>query len=385
MQSFTFHTPTKIKFGNGKIRDLPDELKEIGSETHLIVTDKGIKETGILEEIKEILSESGTKFEVFSKIEPNPKDKTIEEGVKFAEEKPIGSVTGLGGGSSLDAAKLISMLLKNEGKIHEFIGVNKVKNRALPLITVPTTAGTGSEVTFSAVFTDTRKALHSKETVRSDLLCPDTAIVDPELTISMGPKLTAATGFDALTHAIESYTAKNAQPITDQLSLKTIDIISNNIVRAVKNGEDINSRRNMSLGSLMAGISFFNSDVTAVHCLSEALGGFYDVPHGVANAVLLPFVMEYNLPSRPNRFAKISEKLNVTSRKLSTKEKAEKSVNKVKKLSDEVDLPKLRELGIKRKDFEEISKIAEANISVKSNPRPIKAEDFKEILEEAYY
>lgn len=385
MQSFTFHTPTKIKFGNGKIRDLPDELKEIGSETHLIVTDKGIKETGILEEIKEILSESGTKFEVFSKIEPNPKDKTIEEGVKFAEEKPIGSVTGLGGGSSLDAAKLISMLLKNEGKIHEFIGVNKVKNRALPLITVPTTAGTGSEVTFSAVFTDTREALHSKETVRSDLLCPDTAIVDPELTISMGPKLTAATGFDALTHAIESYTAKNAQPITDQLSLKTIDIISNNIVRAVKNGEDINSRRNMSLGSLMAGISFFNSDVTAVHCLSEALGGFYDVPHGVANAVLLPFVMEYNLPSRPNRFAKISEKLNVTSRKLSTKEKAEKSVNKVKKLSDEVDLPKLRELGIKRKDFEEISKIAEANISVKSNPRPIKAEDFKEILEEAYY
>lgn len=289
-------------------------------------------------------------------------------------------MVAISGGSVIDCAKAIGVLVSHDGKrIKDFEGKTAVKKQILPFIAIPTTAGTGSEVTFSAVITDTEN--NYKMTVRSPFMAAKVALLDPKLTVTVPPHITASTGMDALTHAIEAYTVKVSEPVSDALALYAIELISNNLVNAVKNGEDIEARACMLVGSLLAGIAFSHSDVGSVHCMAEALGGVYDAPHGICNAVLLPYVMEYNVEFCIEKYARIAKAMGETFE--TSREGAMKAVERIKKLATEVGLPSFKSLGVKEEDLEKLADMAAKNISTESNPREMTKEDYLTLFRRA--
>jgi len=381
---FTFNTPTRIKYGANIVESVGEEAKKFAAKKVLIVTDKGIVKAGLLAKVKESLERSSLEMLVFDQVEQNPKDKTVEKGAELAREEKVDLIIGVGGGSTMDTAKGIGLLVTNGGSLRDYWGVDMVKKPSLPLITVPTTAGTGSEVTICAVIDDTSREYTTKDCVESRLISPRLALVDPLLTRSLPPELTAGTGMDALTHAIEAYTAIPASALTDALSLYSIELIANNLGKAFANGDDLEARNNMMLGSLMAGVAFSNSDTAGVHCMAEAVGGFYDIPHGIACAVFLPYIMEYNLIANPKKHADIAKAMGEDITILSVREAALKSVEAVKKLMKEVGIiPSARWLGVKEKDIAQLAKIAMTNVSLESNPRKLRESDFVEIFKRA--
>jgi alcohol dehydrogenase len=259
----------------------------------------------------------------------------------------------------------------------------------LPLYSLPTTAGTGSEITFSAVITDTDEKF--KFTVKSPRIAPRVAYLDPEVTMSKPPQLTASTGLDALTHAIEAYTAVGAEVVSDAAALHAVELISTHLLTAVREGANEDARAGMLTGSLLAGIAFSHADVASVHCLAEALGGLYDLPHGVCNAIALPVVMEYNMDYALERYARLAEALGVsnttetgsgagTGAGAAVRQKAEAAVQAVRTLAVESGLPPFTSLGVEEKDFEHIAEMSERNGSNASNPRPMKKADYLELL-----
>lgn len=384
LELFSFFTPTRIEYGAGKADQLIGEVKGLNSRKPLIVTDGGIIKAGILKKIEEELKESNLESEVYSDVESNPRDTTVEKVADLTKEHGLDLIIAVGGGSPMDVGKAAGMLVTNGGRVHDYFGHEKVKRRGLPLITIPTTAGTGSEVTCCSVITDTREEIHRKEGIGSPLICPTVALVDPLLTTGLPPHLTAFTGMDALTHAIEAYSALVAEPITDALALSSIQLIIGNLAPAVLNGENLKARDHMMLGSMMAGIAFSNSAVTAVHCLGETIGGFYDIHHGLIMAILLPHVMEYNLVACPEKFIEIAKAMGENVNRFPKMEAARKSVEGVTNLSRTLRIPTLKSIGIKEQDFEKISTIALTNVSVENNPRKMTLEGFEEILKNAY-
>ena len=244
------------------------------------------------------------------------------------------------------------------------------------MIAIPTTAGSGSEVTFSAVVTDSGK--HFKFSIKDPKIAPRVALVDPEMTLSMPAALTAATGMDALTHAIEAYTAKAAEPLSDAAALYAVELISTHLRTAVFDGQNIEARSGMLLGSLLAAIAFSHSDVAAVHCIAEALGGQYDLPHGVCNAVTLPAVMAYNLDYCVDRYARIALAMGLGDGRIESR--ARQAVAEVKKLADDIHLPDFRQLGVKESDFEKLADDSAANGSNRDNPRPMEKGDYLNVL-----
>lgn len=384
LELFSFFTPTRIEYGAGKADQLIGEVKGLNSRKPLIVTDGGIIKAGILKKIEEELKESNLESEVYSDVESNPRDTTVEKVADLTKEHGLDLIIAVGGGSPMDVGKAAGMLVTNGGRVHDYFGHEKVKRRGLPLITIPTTAGTGSEVTCCSVVTDTREEIHRKEGIGSPLICPTVALVDPLLTTGLPPHLTAFTGMDALTHAIEAYSALVAEPITDALALSSIQLIIGNLAPAVLNGENLKARDHMMLGSMMAGIAFSNSAVTAVHCLGETIGGFYDIHHGLIMAILLPHVMEYNLVACPEKFIEIAKAMGENVNRFPKMEAARKSVEGVTNLSRTLRIPTLKSIGIKEQDFEKISTIALTNVSVENNPRKMTLEGFEEILKNAY-
>ena len=380
--SFEFVLPTRVVFGSGVCKNLADELTGLGKKHPLIITDKGLIEAGVVEKVVKGLKEAGMIFDIFDEIEPNPRDFTVHKGYEVALTKGSDSLVAIGGGSSMDTAKAIGVLLTHGGSIQDYEGLGKVEKPICDLVAIPTTVGTGSEVTFWSVITDTER--HFKMSIGSPLIAAKVALVDPDLVESLPPSIVASTGMDALTHAVEGYTCTLAEPITDACGIYAIRMIAENIRKAVQEN-DKEAKTNLLLGSLIAGICFGNSDIAGVHCMGEALGGLYDTPHGVAMAALLPHVMEYNYVSDYGKFAEMARALGEDIEGLTEESAAYASVLAVKKLSRDLKIPTLVEVGVKAEDLPELAKRSAVNVSVDSNPVPVTEKDFLEIFKKAYY
>ncbi|MGQ9734677.1 MAG: iron-containing alcohol dehydrogenase family protein [Candidatus Bipolaricaulia bacterium] len=367
---FTFYLPTKILFGSGAVENLGPELDERGLKSALIVTDPGVREAGLLARVEDQLRAYKIGYEVYDKVVPNPTVGSIEAALPLAKGKEV--LIGLGGGSSLDTAKALNLLKSHGGRVLDWEGNETVPGPCGPLIAIPTTAGTGSEVTFIAQITVPERK--QKVPIVSRYLAPDLAIVDPELTRSLPPKLTAATGMDALTHAIEAATSIAAQPLADLLAFRAIELIHEFLPRAVKDGTvDMEARTKMAFASLLAGMAFNNGWVALAHALAHALGGLYDLPHGLCCALALPVAMEYNLEARRERYARIAELLGERS--------AEGGITRIKELNRELGLPSgLRELGIGEDDVPKIAELALADGSLLFNPREVTAEELAKLI-----
>ena len=370
---FAFQVVPKIIFGRGAVEKIGKEAKERRGSRILLIGDEGIARAGLLKKAEEPLIKEGLEVTIFDKVEPEPWVEIADEAAAIAQEKNCDLIIGMGGGSCMDIAKAAAVLATNEGKARDYQGLNKVTNPGLAKIMVPTTAGTGSEVTFTSVLSN--KETKGKAGINSPYLYPELALLDPLLTLSAPPAITASTGMDALTHAIEAYTSLQATVITDALTLKAIELIAQNLRRAVSEGQNVESRENMLLGSLLAGIGLANAGVGAVHALAYPLGGFYRIPHGIANGLMLPYVMEFNLEKSLEKFARVARAMGENVDSLSLEEAARQAVEAVNKLSGDIPVPRrLRELkaGIAEKDFPEMASSAmKVTRPLENNPRPM--------------
>jgi len=373
---FTFILPTEIRYGEGTLAGLPAAMKNQELTSVLLITDPVIKTLPVTEQILGDLTRAGIRATVFDRVEPNPKDYNVMEASGTAGEMKAGGIVALGGGSPIDCAKAAAVVASFGGRVRDYEDSSKITGPALPLYTVPTTAGTGSEVTFSSVITDTSE--NFKFTVKSPLLAPRVAFIDPLLTHSMPPELTAATGLEALTHAIEAFTARVANPLSDAAALHAVELINRYIVTAVHEGDNPEARDGMMTGSLLAGIAFSHSDVAAVHCIAEALGGKYDTPHGLCNAVTLPAIMEYNLDYTIDRYARIASAMGLLFG--NEEEGARLAVERVQQLVQETGLPEFRSFGVREEDLQELAENSAKNGSNADNPRPMGTEDYLVVL-----
>lgn len=374
---FSFVLPTKIVFGPGSLQKLSEELELLGCRNPLIVTDKGIVAAGLLAKLLPLLP-AGASGIVFDGVEANPKDNNVAAGAALYRQSGADGIVALGGGSPIDCAKAIAVLAANQAEeIAAFEGRDKPTKPLPPLIAVPTTAGTGSELTFSSVITDTKRSF--KMTIKNAYTAPKVAICDPLLTLSVPASVTAATGMDALTHAIEAFSATCAEPLSDAAALYAIELISENLVDAYRDGDNLEARSRMLMGSMLAGIAFSHADVASVHCIAEALGGLYDLPHGTCNAVILPHMMEYNLDYCCDRYARVARAMNL--RPDSGREGAWAAVERAKELARLVELPSFAELGVAPADFPRLAEASYRNGSTPSNPRPMSEADYRQVLE----
>lgn len=379
--NFEFVLPTRVVFGEGVSSNIDIEIKKMGNKKPMIVTDKGLIKAGVVGKITKVLEKAAIDYAVFDEIEPNPRDTTVQNASEKAKAEKVDMLIAIGGGSSMDTAKAAGVLMTNGGKINDYEGLDKVKRPICDLIAIPTTVGTGSEVTFWSVITDTQR--HFKMSVGSTLIAAKLALVDPDLIVSLPPAIIASTGMDALTHAIEGYTCKMSEPITDACGIYAIKMISENIRDAVKS-DSKDARACMLIGSLMAGICFGNSDIAGVHCMGEALGGLYDTPHGVSMALLLPYVMDYNCIECKDKFIEIAKVMGEDINGKTKEEAAYLAVEAVINLNKDLNIPTLKNVGAKEEDLAELAKRSSFNVSVDSNPRKITEKDFLEIFKKAY-
>lgn len=378
---FEFTLPTKVIFGPDCVGRLAEEIHAVGGKKPLLVTDPGIRKAGIVRIVTERLEEAGIEYEIFDGVEANPKDVNAEAGAEAARSAGADFLIAVGGGSPIDCAKAIGVLLAHDAKyIKPYEGKTAATLPNPPLITIPTTSGTGSELTFSSVITDTKNKY--KMTVKSPYTAATTAICDPKLTLSVPPAVTAATGVDALTHSIEGFTATCSEPIGDAAALYSIELISKSLVKAYQDGSDLEARSNMLMASMLGGISFSHSDVASVHCIAEALGSMYDLPHGTCNAIFLPYVMEYNMDYCVDRYARVAGALGLCYE--TNEEGAAKAVEYVKQLTLDVELPTFASLDPDPADFRALAEMAFHNGSNASNPRPMNIEDYEKLLDIVY-
>ncbi|MCX5877238.1 MAG: iron-containing alcohol dehydrogenase [Deltaproteobacteria bacterium] len=382
-QSFTVTQPTRIRFGVDAINDLPALVKELGGSKVFLVVDPGLVKAGLVERITAPLAKAKIAFELYDKVDPEPGLKLADNGLKLAKKAKCDCVVGAGGGSAMDVAKAVSILLTNGGKAEDYLGLGKIKKPGVPKIMIPTSAGTGAEVTFTAVFINEKTK--SKGGMNGDPLYPEAAILDPALTVSLPPNITATTGVDALTHALEAFVSTQAHAISDMYALEAIDLISSNLVKAYAHGGNIEARSNMLLGSLLAGKALATAGVGLVHAMAYPLGGMFGIPHGLANAVLLPYVMAYNLIGNPGRFAMLAEVMGAKVDGLPEREAAEAGVEYVYRMNQDLGIPaSLAELKIPAKKIPEMAKIAlTVTRPVENNPRKPSLEDVIRVYETA--
>lgn len=382
--SFGFHLPTKIATENGLISKTGIYTAElINGRKALLVTDPGVSRAGIADKAVSSLREAGFSLTIFDQVAPNPKDVDCEIGATAARECCADVIVAVGGGSVLDSAKAIALLQTHKGKLRDFEGRGKVIHEVTPVVAIPTTAGTGSEVTRSAVVTDTERKF--KMTIKDVRLAPRLALVDPETTYALPPALTATCGVDALVHAIEAYTCKLANPLSDAAALAAMERIFPFLRTVVADGANREARYQLMVGSLLAGIAFSHADVAAVHCLAEALGGLYDIPHGVGNSMFLPAVTAYNAQADPARHAKAATACGLTTYGLSDTEAAALLVSELKKLSVDLEIPSFANYnGVNLQDFEFLAEASERNGSTPSNCRFINREGYLAILVDCY-
>ncbi|MCL7749621.1 iron-containing alcohol dehydrogenase [Halalkalibacter alkaliphilus] len=370
-----FNCNTEIIMGNHSVQKVSEIIKNGGFSHALVVCDEGIEKAGILDVILQQLNKAYIQGTVFSSVEANPSTLTVEACYKVLQESNADIIIGVGGGSSLDVAKAVSILGTNGGEITDYEGINKVPKRGMPLIAIPTTAGTASEITIFTVITD-----HDREykfTVGSRDLSARWAIIDPVLTLSLPPGLTASTGLDALVHAIESYISKKAFMISEVLALKAIELISSSLRTAVHSGDDLNARYNMLYGSLIAGLAFNNTRLGNVHAMSHPLSAKYNVPHGIANSILLPHVMEFNRVANPKKFSDIAIAMGAVSTDEGTElSRSFEAINAVKHLSNDIGIPATFEgYNISEQSINEMANDAMESGNILVNPRKTTKQD----------
>ena len=373
-----FQVPTRIYFGSGMVSRAREIVEEnFTSPALFLVTDRGIIDSGIAENV---LSQFPG-IQVFDEIEQNPKHNTVNKAGEIVRKLKPDVIIGLGGGSALDAAKSIALLATNTGAIEDYEGKEKYNTPPLPVIAVPTTCGTASEVTWVSVVTHTERMF--KMSIKGPAMFPAVALVDPDLLLTLPPPLIASTGMDALTHAIEAYTVKAATFMTDIFARESLNLIFHSLERAYRNIKDDQEARIMIMkGSMIAGMAFGNSDVGGVHCIAEAVGSLYDTPHGVANSVFLPYVMEFNLPAVKGRYAEIALLAGIEEKDEETA--AQKLIRLIKEMARILNIPAFKDLGIEKDKFPEIAEKSFQNNSNPSNPREAGVADYMNILEKAY-
>lgn len=381
---FTFTGARKIVFGKGALERLPEYIAELKGKRPLVVIDGPLARAGLSERVSLLLKGAGMSLTLFDAIEGEPELEKADEGARLALEKQCDVVVGIGGGSAMDAAKAVAAVAGNGAKAVDFLGLNRVPGPGLPTIMVPTTAGTGSEVTFTAVFI--RKDLKKKEGMNSPYLYPHIALLDPLLTVGLPPLPTATTGVDALCHAIESYTSVNASPMSALVSLEAIRLIGAHLRTAVHDGSNLPAREAMLLGSLYAGLGLANAGVGAVHSLSYPLGGRFGVPHGLANTVLLPAVMEYNLPGALEKFTGVARALGEMTEGLPLRDAAWLAVEAVSELVRDCGIPMgLERLGVREEDFPGLAEVAMTVARpLANNPRKVTAGDAVDIYRQSF-
>jgi alcohol dehydrogenase class IV len=382
-KTYAIFLPSNLIFVVGTVEKVGEKTKELGKSRALIITDKGIVGAGLLERVLTPLEQAGVQAHIFDQIEPNPRDHTVVKAFEFGKKKKCELIIGLGGGSPIDAAKAVGVLMSNPGPLQDYLRGTAVKNPLPPLIAIPTTAGTGSEVTQFSVVTDTERSF--KTGIGSPLLMPKVAIVDPSLMESMPPSLAAATGMDALTHAIEAFVSVNSQPFSDAMALHAIRLIGAYLRPSVANGSDQEARSQMAIASTLAGVAFSNAGVGLVHAMSHPLGGRFDVPHGVANAILLPFVMQFNLIARLERFGQVAQALGEKVEGLSTVGAGKKAVEAVRQLSADIGIPgHLSGVGVKAEGLPLVAADAlNMKRAISCNPRVVKQEEIEKLYREA--
>ncbi len=369
MGSNIFRFPVQLVFGEGCVEDLKTFVSNFGKHALLVTGSGATSRLDAVQSVQDILSSEGIGCTHFHDVEADPDTETVEAGAAAAREAGCDFVIGLGGGSPMDAAKAIAARLTNEGPVTDWSGVGAVRNRARPIICMPTTAGTGSEATSIAVITDHKKK--QKMSIVSQNIYPTLSLVDPLLSVGMPPELTAATGMDALTHAVESYVARRAWAPTQGLSYRAVQLIAANLEQACTDGEDLEARGNLSLASMIAGIAFTNAGLGLAHAMAHVLGSFFRVPHGTANALLLPHVMQFNLEARPALFRELAQAMGEDVSGLPAAAAGEKSVEAVRALVARLPLPaSLEGVGIKPSSLEVLASEAFLNTRLRSsNPR----------------
>jgi alcohol dehydrogenase len=375
MDVATFRIPSTIHYGTGAFEELGGVARQLGLSRILLVTDAGMVTLGVAGRAQELLEETGVRVTVFDGVQPDPTLLNVEDGLALLRRAVCDGIVAVGGGSSIDCAKGIAVCQTNPGPLREFMGVEKIPHAGLPVVAVPTTAGTGSEVTRVMVITDTERDVKMMFASRH-CLCA-TAIVDPTLTLSMPKPLTAAVGVDALTHAIEAYISRRAQPMTDMLALSAIHLISHNLRIAYNEGENLHARSAVMLGAMQAGMAFSNASVALVHGMARPLGACFHLTHGISIAVLLPVVTEFSVSAAPERYARIAAEMGEVG-----------IVTALRNLNRDVNIPSLRALNIAEDRYESLlDKMAAdalASGSPANNPRVSTQEEIVALYRRVY-
>lgn len=379
-----FHYKTEILVKLGAIGELGNIAQERGAKNYLLVCDPAVMDRGLLDPAIDSLKEKGLQGTVFTEIEPEPYLDGADKAARLGSDISADIVIGVGGGSAMDTAKAAAALITNGGRAEDYIGLNLLKKPGLTTIMVPTTAGTGAEVTFTAVFTN--RDTKAKGGINSPFLFPDVAILDPELTLTSPPLVAAYTGMDALTHAIESVSGRASTPFTTSLGLEAISLISENLRTAVYNGTDIQARENMLIGSLLGGMALADAGVGAAHALAYPLGGNYRTPHGLANAIMIPYVMDFNLPAAVGIYSRIAGAMGESAGGAKPRDLAERAIYLVWELCKDIGLPTdMRGIGVPEEDIPGLAAVAmKVARPLENNPRPLSEEDAIRIYENAY-
>ena len=383
-QTRQFRAPPVISTGPGAAKEAGAHARRLGKKA-LIVTDSNLEKIGLLADVKASLDAAGVGYAVYDRVVMEPIVEYVDDGLRAFREAGADVVVAVGGGSPIDTGKAIASLSRNPGEISDYMGANRIAKPSAPLIAIPTTAGTGSEVTPFTIITNT--ATDVKMLISSPHLLPAVALVDPLMTLKMPRGITAATGLDALTHAIEAYVSVKAQPLTDTFALQAVRLISGNLRRAWSHPDDLEARSSVLMGALQAGLAFANSSVALVHGMARPIGAYFHVAHGVSNAVLLPTVIEFSVPGDPRRYADIAEAMGEETGGLSTADAAQRTVDAVKRLNADLQIPSLRGLGIDVAKFEAVvSKMAVdaiASGSPGNNPRKATPEEIVALYRKA--
>ena len=373
-----YFVPSRNVFGEGSVAETGHLMKSLGGTKAMIVTDEFLASNPMTTRIQAILKEAGVDSAVFGKAEPNPKDTNVVEGETFYHENRCDCILSLGGGSSHDCAKGIGLVASNGGKIADYEGVDKAHEALPPLVAVNTTAGTASEITRFCIITDTSR--HVKMAIVDWRVTPQIAINDPKLMVGMPPSLTAATGMDALTHAIEGYITAGAWELSDMFHIKSIEIIARSLRAAVENTPE--GRADMALGQYVAGMGFSNVGLGIVHSMAHTLGAKYDTPHGIANAILLPAVMEYNADATGTKYKDIAAAMGVKGTEdMSQEEYRKAAVDAVRKLAEDVGIPKDLKGIVKEEDIPFLAESAYADACRPGNPKETSVEDITALFQ----
>lgn len=385
MQDFMFRMPTRVVFGVGASGNMGPLCREFGADRVMVMTDKIIAASDGFQKIKAGLERDGVAYEVFDDVVPEPPAEQVDQAAAHIKASGCGMVIAVGGGSAIDTAKAVCALCTNEGSIRDYLfgGSRTLVNRPLSLVAVPTTAGSGSEVTAACVISDEVKGI--KLSLTHPWIVPLVAVVDPVMHKDMPTMITASTGMDALTHAVEAYVSTRSAPISDIFALAAIEMIGKNIRRATCVPGDLEARSNMAVASLLAAAAFVNGGLGAVHGISQAMGGVAHVSHGIGNALLLPYVCQRNLPGAMERFATIARLLGQPTEGLSQRQSAQSAVDAIRQMQKDLRLPdRLSQVNVTREMFPAIIQGTMEYRLLSDNPVKLTEKDVQEILDNAY-